>query len=148
MIENYKTILLIAVLLLASAFDLKRGIIPNILIVPAIIAAIVLNAVDSWILVIINFASAFAIISPILWFFHRKVVGGGDIKLLFFVGIIYGFQDAFALILASFILVAMYMIENKITYIRYAPFLTVSVLFSLVLEFLSPAIIKTILWEY
>ncbi len=80
------------VTLIAAITDFKTGIIPNKLMVPSIAAAllfrIVMGPLDLWFYLIGIFPAVVLFMGALLT--SGKGVGGGDIKLMFLIGILLG----------------------------------------------------------
>ncbi|MEK7616155.1 MAG: prepilin peptidase [Patescibacteria group bacterium] len=81
----------IALLLVISVIDLQHFLIPDMLLVPIVLLALVNHR--SWDAVIFAFAAALFFF--LLWFFSRgRWIGFGDVKLAGVLGLLFGFPDA------------------------------------------------------
>lgn len=139
-----------ATLVLISALDIERGIIPNRIVLPA--AAIVLVAqialfpdrAGEWVLAAIA-AALFFLIPNLL---SRKLMGMGDVKLALLLGAALGWQVAGAVALAflcvfpvALLVLARGGIAARKTTIPFGPFLALGALIMLFAPYLtgSPA---------
>lgn len=140
MFETVRIISFAVVLLVLGIIDFRRGIIPNKIVYPSIIGAIILNTFSSEITIAHSLAggvvlSVFFIISSLI----LKNLGMGDVKLGFLIGLMIGFPNGMiALVcgvvfggLAAMVLVITKMRDRKDS-IPYGPFLVTGALLTLV----------------
>jgi leader peptidase (prepilin peptidase)/N-methyltransferase len=91
-----------AVLVVLSAIDLERGIIPNRIVLPATALALTMQVAlfpdraSEWALAAVLGAAAFVI--PHL--FRRAWIGMGDVKLVLFIGVVLGWGVSDAVLIA------------------------------------------------
>lgn len=97
------------VTLIAAITDFKTGIIPNKLMVPSIAAAlffrIVMGPLDPWFYLIGIFPAVVLFMGALLT--SGKGVGGGDIKLMFLIGILLGGFKSLSVFVITLILAIM-----------------------------------------
>lgn len=143
-IFNFQTLLTAFYLFVISCFliiifvyDLKRFIIPDKVIYPAITIALIYNiyqlAIDSQLLAINSFVSAFgaaAFFLSIVLLSQGRWMGVGDIKLAFLMGLLLGFPNILVALFLSFLIGAIIgtglVLQKKKTFkseIPFGPFL-------------------------
>jgi leader peptidase (prepilin peptidase)/N-methyltransferase len=94
MFDIFRLVLYIIILIIIAVIDFRKGIIPNGIVYPAVIAVILLNLVSagtSSIMTLIggvSLAGFFLIASLLL-----KNIGMGDIKLALLIGLMAGFPE-------------------------------------------------------
>jgi leader peptidase (prepilin peptidase)/N-methyltransferase len=135
----------ICVLFLISMNDLKRGIIPNSIVYPAIIVTIVLNLVSPEASIKMSFAGA-ACLAGILFIpaVLLRRMGIGDVKLVFLIGLMTGFPEgivalAGGIVLGGIFAVIMlsFRIKGRKDEMPYGPFLAAGGIITLVADKLS-----------
>lgn len=103
-------VVLVAVLLLASLWDCRKGKIPNLLVVIAYGYGIIRSVYYQNFLIHIP-----GIIFPILIlypFFKIGTIGAGDIKLFSVIGLYFSFMESVYCMLAAFLICAVYSIYS------------------------------------
>jgi leader peptidase (prepilin peptidase)/N-methyltransferase len=126
-----------AVLVVLSAIDLERGLIPNRIVLPATAVALTMQVAlfpgdaSEWALAAALGAAVFAI--PHL--FRRAWIGMGDVKLVLFIGVVlgWGVADAVLIAFASMFPVALLVFLRQGTAARkaaipFGPFLSLGAL--------------------
>ena len=114
-IEAIALAALIVVLVVLTAIDLRRHILPNRIVLPGTIAAAVaapLLPADSYLSGLVGGLAAFAVFA-LIYYARPGVIGGGDVKLSAMIGFALGFPGAFvalALAPALMLIVAMPML--------------------------------------
>jgi leader peptidase (prepilin peptidase) / N-methyltransferase len=103
--EILKIALFAGILIFLALYDLKKGIIPNKVVYPAMAVALVFNLIlpANNLIAAIGCGTALALIlliPALLW----RQMGMGDVKLAFLMGLIMGFpQGIFALVIGVFL---------------------------------------------
>jgi len=140
MFDIFRLVLYIIILIIIAVIDFKKGIIPNGIVYPAVIAVILLNLVSagtSSIMTLIggvSLAGFFLIASLLL-----KNIGMGDIKLALLIGLMAGFPEGIIAIFSGIFiggLVAIVLVLGKIKERKdtmpYGPFLATGAMFTLI----------------
>ncbi|MBN2238702.1 MAG: prepilin peptidase [Dehalococcoidales bacterium] len=128
------------VLLVIGYIDLRRGIIPNKIVYPAIIITGILNMFSEQISMInsliggVCLAVFFIIVSLLL-----KNIGMGDIKLGFLMGLMTGFPEGIIALFSGIflggmaaIILVVSRIRNRKSTMPYGPFLTAGAVFTVI----------------
>lgn len=105
--------LYLAVLVISSIIDVKKGLVHNF----TYLVLIILFIADIDItLLMVRIASAFIIVIPILLLtINKDFIGGGDIKFIFCNALINGFTKSInAVIIGCLLMTAYYFIKSKI----------------------------------
>ena len=101
-ITLHSVILALIVTAIACAFDISKGLIPNALIYPAWLLAVVLflfgYGLSSWIDLGLALMLAFV---PAAVLFSFGLLGGGDVKLLALLATLLGYSSTFDLLILS-----------------------------------------------
>jgi prepilin signal peptidase PulO-like enzyme (type II secretory pathway) len=131
-----------AVLVVLSAIDLERGIIPNRIVLPAAAVALTMqlalfpDRAPEWTLAALLGAAVFAM--PHL--FRRDWIGMGDVKLILFIGVVLGSSVVDALALAflcvfpvALLMLARHGLAARRATIPLGPFLSLGALLVLLL---------------
>lgn len=125
-------ILVLSILLNVAFIDYRYGIIPNKLVLPIFIIAIVNFILNISMYKSLLFGMLFAIIFCFI-IYKLSNFGGGDVKLLISLSLLIGFSNTFLLFLISFFLGSIYgimqMIRKKANLrsaIPFGPFITVA----------------------
>jgi leader peptidase (prepilin peptidase)/N-methyltransferase len=133
--ELLTTTLYTAILILVTVTDLEHRLILNVVMMPSILFALLVSFVDptiSWKIALLGGVSGF-LLSYIAALVSRGGLGGGDVTLSTFLGLILGFpQILLSLIfgvclggITAFLLLITRRVGLK-TYIPYGPFLTIT----------------------
>jgi len=133
--ELFTTTIYTTILILVTVTDLEHRLILNTVILPAILFALIISFVDptmNWKVALVGGVSGF-LLSYIAALVSRGGLGGGDVTLSTFLGLILGFpQILLSLIfgvflggVTAFLLLITRWVGLK-TYIPYGPFLTVT----------------------
>jgi prepilin signal peptidase PulO-like enzyme (type II secretory pathway) len=135
-----------AVLVVLSAIDLERGIIPNRIVLPAAALALSMQVAlfpdraPEWVLAALVGAGVFAI--PHL--FGRSWIGMGDVKLVLFIGVVLGSSLVGAVLIASVcvfpvavLLLARHGLQARKATIPFGPFLSFGALVVLLTSHVS-----------
>ena len=134
-IELFTTTLYTAILMLVTVTDLEHRLILNVVILPSILLALLIGLLNPnvpWAIVVVGGLTGF-ILSYIAALISRGGLGGGDVTLSTFLGLILGFpQILLSLIfgvclggITAFLLLISRRVGLK-TYIPYGPFLTIT----------------------
>ena len=113
-------ILFALLLLYFATTDMDRFIIPNFVILPAIIIGCILTGY--WL-------PALAMFILGACFFEKEIFRGGDVKLMTLVGAFIGLNSVWAFTLSLIVLVAYRHIKRDWLPLPYAPFIAFSCLF-------------------
>ena len=124
-----------AILILVTVTDLEHRLIFNVVMLPSILLAIVMaffTPGQSWVLALVGGAVAFVLVY-LAALFARGGLGGGDVTLSAFLGLIIGFPKIllsllFGIFLGGFVAVLL-LITRRVgmkSFIPYGPFLTIS----------------------
>ena len=124
-----------AILILVTVTDLEHRLIFNVVMLPSIIFAIVMaffTPGQSWVLALVGGAVAFVLVYLAALFAHGGL-GGGDVTLSAFLGLIIGFPKIllsllFGIFLGGFVAVLL-LITRRVgmkSFIPYGPFLTIT----------------------
>lgn len=139
-------LLISSFLILIFFTDLKFGIIPDKIILPAVLITtgylIIYNFPESYIYFLSGiFASLFFITISLLYFYFRRKIamGGGDIKFAFLMGLILGFPNIIVGLYSAFLTAALYSIililwrkkNFRKDTIVFGPFLVIGVFISI-----------------
>lgn len=115
--EGARMIFLIVVMAIAAVTDIKNRMIPNRLIIPSIVVALVLQIfANNWINIVLAIVGF--VFLGLLYTANTNFIGGGDIKLIIFTIMILGpaFKEYIYLFAIYTILVLIiYFIKEKIT---------------------------------
>ena len=138
------SIVFISILIIVSISDLKYYIIPDEVLIVGSIIIIILLLINSFIndislftgvlMPILNGGASFALLYLFKFFgdllFQKECLGGGDIKLLFVIGLVIGFDMSIVCIfIASFIalpLSIVSLIKNNNNILPFGPYLSVA----------------------
>jgi leader peptidase (prepilin peptidase)/N-methyltransferase len=133
--ELFTTTVYTSILILVTVTDLEHRLILNVVILPAILFAALISFVDpsiSWKIALLGGVSGF-ILSYIAALVSRGGLGGGDVTLSTFLGLILGFPHILlSLIFGVFlggVTAFLLLITRRVglkTYIPYGPFLTIT----------------------
>ena len=106
-----------SLLIVIFYIDFKHGIIPDKILLSAVLATSIYLVVNNLSLIYIHFfsgvfASLFFLIISLLYFYFRKKIamGGGDIKFAFLMGLILGFPGIIVGLYSAFLTAALYSI--------------------------------------
>ena len=133
--ELFTTTIYTSILILVTVTDLEHRLILNLVMLPAILLALLISFVDTtmnWKIALLGGVSGF-LLSYIAALVSRGGLGGGDVTLSTFLGLILGFpQILLSLIfgvclggVTAFLLLITRRVGLK-TYIPYGPFLTIT----------------------
>jgi|WetSurMetagenome_2_1015567.scaffolds.fasta_scaffold189655_1 leader peptidase (prepilin peptidase) / N-methyltransferase len=140
MFEIIRLFLYILVLIILAVFDLKRGIIPNKIVYPAIILTILLNIFSSEIGIVMSLIGGFSLAAFLfITSLVLKNMGMGDVKLALLIGLMTGFPEGIIALfsgifiggLAAIFLVVTRLKKRKDT-MPYGPFLVGGAVFTLI----------------
>jgi len=130
-----------AILITVTVSDLEHRLIPNRIIYPAIVVALLASILDPALTVRQSLAGGLFGLGLFLVFavIGRGAMGGGDIKLAAFVGAMVGLPAAFVALIGGVLLgglvSVLLLLSGRVglkSYIAYGPFLTVAGAFTLV----------------
>ena len=143
-VKFFISITFISILIIISISDIKYYIIPDevlivgsiIIIIELIINSLIMDAslINGVVMPILNGLGSFALLYLFKVFgdavFQRESLGGGDIKLLFVIGLVLGFDMSIVIIfIASFIalpLSVISLIKNDNNILPFGPYLSVA----------------------
>lgn len=125
---NIMTVLYLSVLTILlniSFIDYKHEIIPNKLVLPIFIIAVINVLINVTLYKSLLFGGLFAFVFCFI-IYKLSGMGGGDVKLLISLSLLIGFNNAFLLFLISFLLGSIYgvakVIRKKATFKSVVPF--------------------------
>lgn len=136
----FLSITLVSVLLIIIISDYQTMIIPNeVLIVGIVISAILLFIMNGWKSLLFSFlngAGAFLLMYGLKilgdFLFKKESMGGGDIKLMFLVGMVLGFRESIMVIFLSAIIALpvslIILLVKKDHILPFGPFISVATL--------------------
>jgi leader peptidase (prepilin peptidase)/N-methyltransferase len=133
--ELLTTTIYTAILILVTVTDLEHRLILNVVMLPAILFALLISFVDptiSWKIALLGGVAGF-VLSYIAALVSRGGLGGGDVTLSTFLGLILGFPHILLSLIfgvclggvTAFLLLITRRVGLK-TYIPYGPFLTIT----------------------
>jgi leader peptidase (prepilin peptidase)/N-methyltransferase len=114
-LQNIRNAEVAALLVLIAWLDWKEKIIPNTTILIMIGCWICLSAVEIFaagtaVKSVLLYSASGAAVGAILWIIAlilKNALGMGDVKLIFSLGLLYGFEDTYSILLFSIILMAL-----------------------------------------
>lgn len=141
-VREIEVIFLMSVMVVLAITDIKKRELPNKVLIPAIVVAVLLQVIT---LNIINVVIGLVtyIILFILYMINKKIIGGGDIKLLCLMSLILGPMMREVLTIAvgyTMILIAYYFVKEKMTGKEQIVPLAVSLLASVLTNFIGGVI--------
>jgi len=145
MFETFRLAFFICILILLSVSDIRRGIIPNKIVYPAILVTIVLTLISPeasiTMSLICGATLAGILIIPAVLF---RRMGLGDVKLAFLIGLMTGFPEGVIALFSGIVmggLFAIFLLVFKLKGLRdvmpYGPFLAAGTITILLAERLS-----------
>lgn len=138
-VKEIEVILLISVMVVLAITDIKKRELPNKVLIPAIVVAVLLQAITLNVLNVVIGLGTYIILF-ILYMINKKIIGGGDIKLLCLMSLILGPMMREVLIIAvgyTMILIAYYFVKEKVTGKEQIVPLAVSLLASVLTNFIG-----------
>lgn len=141
-VREIEVIFLISVMVVLAITDIKKRELPNKVLIPAIVVAVLLQAITLNVLNVVIGLGTYIILF-ILYMINKKIIGGGDIKLLCLMSLILGPMMREVLTIAAgytMILIAYYFVKEKVTGKEQIVPLAVSLLASVLTNFIGGVI--------
>ncbi len=115
--QQLEALFLIAVMAILAVTDVRIRIIPNKIILPSILAAVIIQIIHTNVINILVAVVSFILLA-ILFQIDSNLIGGGDIKLIFFMALMIGPDMKGIILMFSIYTIAIlvyYLAKEKIT---------------------------------